>query len=74
MAHLDTTAACVQVDPANGLVRIDGMPVFRVIAIPGNGVVIQFKDSNKERSKYRGSDLVEIPLAQLFEKLISGSV
>ena len=74
MAHLDEEAKCVQVDPTSGLVRVDGIPVFRVIAIPGNGLVLQFKDPSRERSKYRGAQLIEIPIDVLFEKLIEGSV
>lgn len=70
MAKIYLKAECVAVDPASGLVRVDGMPVFRVVALPGNGLVIQFKDSNRARAQGRGTELVEIPLKELFEKLV----
>ena len=66
-------AGLVQIDPISGVVRVDGIPVFRIMAIPGNGIVLQFKDNNKTRSRYRGSEFVEIPIEDFFRQLIQGS-
>lgn len=70
MAKTFAKAECVQVDPASGLVRVDGILAFRVFAVPGDGVVLQFKDSNKARAQGRGTEYVEVPLKELFEKLV----
>lgn len=70
MAKTFAKAECVQVDPASGLVRVDGIVVFRAIPLPGNGIVLQFKDSNKARAQGRGTEFIEIPLQEFFEKLV----
>lgn len=64
----DTKGTCISIDPTNGLVKIDGLPVFKAFATP-RGITIQFKDTDKLRSKYRGSALVEIPLRALIDRI-----
>lgn len=59
---------CITIDPLSGLVRVDGIPMFK--AIDGkDGIKLQFKDSDKLRSKYRGSQYIEIPLEALVKKI-----
>ena len=67
----DNTGECVNVDPTTGLVRIDGVPVFKVFTV-NNTLKLQFKDSDKLRSKYRGTDLIEVSLSCLIDKITKG--
>lgn len=60
----DASCSCINIDPASGLVRVDGIPVFKVLAV-GNEIRIQFLDGSKLRSQFRGTQLVEVPLSTL---------
>lgn len=70
---VDKTGACIEVNISTGLVRIDGIPVFRLVSTDKDGVKVQFADNDKMRSKYRGTRYIEIPASVLFQKLISSS-
>lgn len=70
-AWTDNTGECIKVDPATGLVRVDGVAVFKVFAA-GNSLKLQFKDGDKMRSHYRGSDLIEVDLSLLIECIMKG--
>lgn len=48
-------------DPVSGFLRVDKIPVLKVVNINGEKFV-QFKDGVEPRVEYRGSNLVEIPL------------
>jgi hypothetical protein len=43
-----------------GLLRIDGIALFRIIERPNGNTTIQLCDSNRERSSIRGTRFVEI--------------
>ena len=43
-----------------GLLRIDGIALFRIISRPNGNTTIQLCDSNRERSSIRGTRFVEI--------------
>jgi len=68
MSMVDPNGDCIQVSHT-GLVRVDGLPVFRTITRL-DGVYVQFADSNRQRSEHRGSRFVEIRLDALISKLI----
>ena len=61
MVKVDVSAKTVRVDPNTELVRVDGIILFRRI-LRDNGVILQFKDSDRLRSRRRGTEYVEIPL------------
>lgn len=68
----DSTGSSIEINISTGLVRIDGMPVFRLLPSP-NGISLQFADNDKLRSRARGTRFIEIPASVLFKKLISSS-
>jgi hypothetical protein len=72
MPLLDKTGRCVEIDVSNGMVKVDGFPVFRLIST-ANGAILQFADSSKYRSRSRGTRYIEIPASVLFKKLINSS-
>jgi hypothetical protein len=69
-AKLDNTGETICMDPATGICRIDGIPAFRIVAVKGQSVRLQFADDDKMRSHYRGTRYVEITLDVLFQKII----
>lgn len=64
----DNSAKCISIDPVSGLVRVDGIPMFKVID-GKDGIKLQFKDGDKLRSKYRGTQYIEVPLEALVNKI-----
>lgn len=68
MAKVDSNGDCVAVDQITGLVRIDSVPVFKVMST-NNGIYLQFYDGDKMRSEFRGSAYIEVPLTLLIETL-----
>lgn len=67
---IDQSGECFTIDPASGLCRIDGIPVFKIITIQGQMPRLQFLDDDRMRSKYRATRFVEIPIDVLFDKII----
>ena len=63
MAILDTTGETIKTTD-NGLVRIDGITVFRKVVREGI-IYIEFCDNDRMRTKCRGSRFVEVPLSVL---------
>ena len=68
MAKIDTNGECVVVDQITGLVRVDSVPVFKVMST-NNGIYLQFYDGDKMRSEFRGSQYIEVPLTLLIETI-----
>lgn len=63
----DSNGRCIWVS-SGGLVKIDGIPVCRRIARQ-DGVYLQFLDPDKERSEIRTTNLVEVRLDALINKM-----
>lgn len=53
----------------DGLIRIDGIVLARLVLTPNDGICIQVFDRDRMRSAYRGTRLVTIPLDVLVSKL-----
>lgn len=68
MAKIDPDGECVAVDQITGLVRVDNVPVFKVMTT-NHGIYLQFYDGDKMRSEYRGSQYIEVPLDLLVETI-----
>lgn len=68
-SKIDQTGDCIKIDMASGLVRIDGVPVFKVISAAGTDIRLQFVDGDRLRSEGRGTRYIEIPLTILIEKI-----
>ena len=66
-AKRDDGAATVSIDDC-GLVHVDGAPQFRRL-VRARVVVIQFRDRSALRSQGRGTELIEVPLSALVDKL-----
>lgn len=66
---VDKIGESVEINVSTGLVRIDGVPVFRVVLDGSDGIRLQFADNDKMRSRFRGTRYIEIPASVLFEKL-----
>lgn len=64
----DPTAAKIRIDPDSQLVRADGVILFKRIFREGQ-VVLQFKDSDRLRSRNRGTAYIEVPLPAFVEVL-----
>ena len=60
---------CINIDPTDGMLRVDGIPCFRVYVKPDGCIMVQFKDKDKLRSSYRGSPFIELSLDCLIEKI-----
>jgi hypothetical protein len=70
MTKIDPDAATVEIE-ADGMVRVDGIPLFKIRSF--NGVaILQFCDKDKWRSSCRKSRFVEVPLNAFFERLKLG--
>jgi len=67
---LDRVGECVSIDPASGLVRIDGFPVFKVV-VRSDGIFVQFADNDRMRSNYRGTRFIEVPLECIVDRIRS---
>jgi hypothetical protein len=52
----------------DGLARLDGIPMFRVIERAGV-IILQFQDRDRLRAQCRGSKFVEIPLGDIMAAL-----
>jgi hypothetical protein len=52
----------------DGLARLDGIPMFRVIDRAGV-IILQFQDRDRLRAQCRGSKFVEIPLCDIMAAL-----
>jgi hypothetical protein len=66
---LDQMGSFVKVNAMTGLVKVDGIPVFRIVT-GQDGVKVQFADNDRLRSRSRGTRFVEVPIIILFEKLV----
>lgn len=64
----DTRASKVRIDPDSALVRVDGVILFKRILRDAK-VVLQFKDSDRLRSRNRGTAFIEVPLEAFVEAL-----
>jgi hypothetical protein len=67
----DKTGSCVEVNISTGLVKVDGITVFRIVTSGSDGIKLQFADNDKMRSRARGTRFIEIPAVVLFSKLNS---
>lgn len=56
----------VCLDPVSGLVKVDQIPILKIVNIGGE-LRVQFKDGVTPRVQYRGADLVEIPLKEFID-------
>lgn len=63
MAILDTTGEMIKTTDT-GLIRIDGITVFRKVVREGI-IYIEFCDNDRMRTKCRGTRFVEVPLSVL---------
>lgn len=72
MVKIDHRCECVSIQPVNGLVKIDGMPLCQVITRDDGTIWLRFRDRHKDRNHLRGCDTVEIPLAGLVKVLTRG--
>lgn len=70
MSKIDLLGKTVSIDE-DGLVRVDGGPMFRRI-VRGGQIFVQFCDRQKMRSRIRGTPYIEIPLIVLVDRLQSG--
>jgi hypothetical protein len=68
VSKIDHTAQTVTID-RDGLVRVDGVVVFRLIH-RGDTLFAQFLDSDRLRSQCRGARYIEVPWDALAEKLV----
>lgn len=70
MTKVVTTADCIQVQPINQILRVDGLPVCQVIANESDGRLwLRFMDTDRYRNQARGTRYVEIPF-EVFIKAI----
>ncbi len=72
MAKIDRRCECVSIQPVNGLVRIDGMPLCQVITYDNGSSWLRFRDRDRIRNRQRGSEYIEVPLLLLTEVLTKG--
>lgn len=70
----DQDGACIRVDAMTGLVRIDGVPVFKARIASSGEIILQITDPNKFRVEGRGARYIEVSLSSLVSKIrIAGS-
>ena len=69
MVKVDSRCQCVSIQPVNGLVRIDGMPLCQIV-VQGDGKTwLRFRDRDRIRNRQRGSEYIEIPLSEFVKVL-----
>lgn len=66
---LDQQGACITVDQITGILRIDGVPVCKVVLVRGEGIRLQFQDGDRLRSAGRGTRYIEIPLESIIRRI-----
>jgi hypothetical protein len=66
---VDQNGVCIYINNISGLVRIDGVPVFKIKAAQTGEIVLQFSDLDKYRSIARGTRYIEVPLEMLIDKI-----
>ena len=49
-----------KLDPVSGMVRLDQVPLFRLVD-RGGVIMVQFMDGDKNRCALRGTQFIEIP-------------
>jgi hypothetical protein len=64
----DTTGATVRIDQDSQLVRVDGVVLFKRLFRDGQ-IFLQCKDSDRLRSRNRGTAFIEVPLLAFVEVL-----
>lgn len=69
-AKVDSNGETITINNVTGLVRIAGMPVFKIKSASSGEIYLQFADCDKSRSAVRGTRFIEIPLEVLFDKLL----
>lgn len=58
-----TDVDCIEIQPVNNILRVDGAPVCQVTVNESDGRVwLRFLDSDKHRSTARGDRFIEVPL------------
>ena len=67
MTKVDPLCQTVTVD-ATGLVRIDGIPVFRRL-VRGNEVLLEFRDRDRLRARALNRETICVPLDELVIRL-----
>jgi hypothetical protein len=63
----DPNGGCIRIT-TGGMVKVDGIPACRRIERE-DGIYLQFLDRSEERSRIRGTNLVEIRLDALINKV-----
>ena len=69
MSKVDGECLTVSIQPVNGLVRIDGMPLCQIIVQNGGEVWLRFRDRDRIRNRQRGCEFIEMPLDVLVRVL-----
>lgn len=63
MPKVVTKADCIELQPVNNVLRIDGAPVCQVLINDSDGRVwLRFMDTDKYRSQARGDRFIDVPL------------
>ena len=72
MPKVLTSIDCVELQPVNNVLRVDGVPVCQVFVNESDGRYwLRFMDNDKYRSQAREDRFVEIPL-DVFVDAIEG--
>jgi hypothetical protein len=66
---VDSCGECIRIDNITGMVRVDGVPVFKIRTSDNGEIYLQFADLNKIRSDGRGTRFIEVPIEVLIEKI-----
>jgi hypothetical protein len=72
-AKVDNQGDTISINNISGMVRVGGMPVFKIKSATNGAVYLQFYDCDKARSAARGTRFIEIPVSVLFEKLVKST-
>jgi len=67
MTKFDPLCKTVTVDP-HGLVRVDGIPVFRRL-VQGGEVLLEFRDRDRLRARAMNRETICVPLDELVTRL-----
>jgi hypothetical protein len=72
-AKVDSKGETITINNVTGLVRVGGMPVFKIKAASSGEVYLQFYDCDKVRTAARGTRFIEIPVSVLVDKLLKAT-
>lgn len=73
MSKIDHNAECITFDSQSHMMRMDQVPLFRLI-YSGGVVWVEVKDGNRQRCAVRGSQQIMVPVNLFVAELLRAAL